>query len=398
MLYCDLTLNGTSIWYGVPCLNSVDINSFRYLGFTGKLIFIDTTGINDPTYEGLADRYILFYFADDVTPGVQVPLQATPSQQLSIVLNGQDCVISIYEKNAPPLLSVYLVITAPPSGLITETFTASAAPQMASYFWTLVNGVILSGQGTPIITYQALSVSPVYLRCDAVLLQGGSVYATAETIIYDASSFAITAPEYVWAGQFDFTAGIPYSGLGLTWSVAGAVRIISGGSTPTVSLDAGQASWPASISTLVYGMVASTWNFKIVPYTSNALHTTAYLPTLSYEDFEIDLGWQYIINLMATDSPALLRVYETDAARTADAGRSLIVDPNVPPTDATQIVFEGATALGTLAFHLTHSAIGTNGDSPRNKTAYCRIFNTGVSTAAIALTINRTELQIGNTF
>jgi hypothetical protein len=97
MLYCDLEVGGVPIWYAVPCLNGVSINSHPYLAFDGDLIFIDTQGANDPAYDGLSDRYVLLYIqagADDL----QISLQAVPSQQISVTLGSQNCTISLYTR------------------------------------------------------------------------------------------------------------------------------------------------------------------------------------------------------------------------------------------------------------------------------------------------------------
>lgn len=397
MLYCDLTVDGVVKWTGVPCLNGVDINSFAYLDFIGSLVFVDSMGKTNPIYTGLADRYVLLYIVSG-QDNVQIPLQAIPSQQFAIVLNDQNCVMSFYERDAEEDAVSYVLINAPVSGIISSTFIASAYPPMASYQWSITNGTILSGQGTQQIEYQASSVGPVTITLDAGLPQGGTTQAQAVTIIYDTSSFLITAPEYVWAGQFDVSVAVPYNGPYFNWSVSGAVRISGSPTSGYTTVNMGRASQPASISAVISGLAISTWTFKVVPYTSSAVHVTPSLAAGAYEDFEIDLGWQYQINNMSSSSPCLLRVYETAADRAADAGRSLLVDPNVLPTDASAIVFEGATAIGTLAFSLTHSAIGTNGDTPRMKTAYCRIYNTGLGTAIITLSLTRTELQVSATF
>lgn len=400
MMFSDLLIGETVLWTGVPCLNTVPLDSFSYLGFKGHLLFSDMMGTDDPNYLEFGDRFILLYMDGTPENNVQVPLEQTPNQKLNIILGGQNCTLSIYYKEINPalLLSTYVTIQAPASGLVTDILTAIAAPVMASYVWTASNANILSGQGTASITYQALSVAPVVLTLTAVLPQGGITTATATTVIYDMSSFAITAPEYVWAGQFAFIASVPYSGSNFQWVPSGAVRIIGDDKSSAVVLDAGRASFGASISAVVASVVMTTWNFKIVPYTSSIVHTTPSLSAGAYQDFELDLGWQYQINNMSSNSPCLLRVYETADDRTADAGRSLIIDPDVSPTDASAIVFEGATAIGTLAFSLTHSAVGTNGDAPRTKAAYCRIYNTGAGTAIITLNLTRTELQVSATF
>lgn len=95
MLYCDLEVGNVPVWYAVPCLNGVPIDSRSYLPFVGDLIFIDTEGANDPTYDGLAGRYALLYIQSG-QPSLQIPLQAVPSQQVSVTLGSQNCTLSIY--------------------------------------------------------------------------------------------------------------------------------------------------------------------------------------------------------------------------------------------------------------------------------------------------------------
>ena len=98
-LYCDLAIEGNTLWSGAACLNNVLINSRSYLGFLGNIGFTDMQGSLDPVYTGLGpgDRFVLLY-ADVPGNYVQIPLEAIPSQQLDIMLGTQYCTISIYEK------------------------------------------------------------------------------------------------------------------------------------------------------------------------------------------------------------------------------------------------------------------------------------------------------------
>jgi hypothetical protein len=99
MLYCDLAIDGTPLWTGVPCLNCVLIDSYLYLGFIGHLAFADSQGTLDPDYTGIGPggRFWLLYSQAGQDP-LQVPLQAIPSQQFDIALGGQNCTISIYQQ------------------------------------------------------------------------------------------------------------------------------------------------------------------------------------------------------------------------------------------------------------------------------------------------------------
>lgn len=389
MLYCDLTVDGTVKWSGVPCLNGVDLNSFIYLDFIGSLVFVDTMGKTNPNYTGLADRYVLLYIVSG-QDNVQIPLQAIPSQQLAIVLNDQNCVMSFYERDAEEDAVSYVLINAPVSGIISSTFIASAYPPMASYQWSITNGIILSGQGTQQIEYQASSVGPVTITLDAGLPQGGVTQAQAVTIIYDTSSFLITAPEYVWAGQFDVPVAVPYNGPYFNWSVSGAVRVSGSPTSGYTTVNMGRASQPASISAVISGLAISTWTFKVVPYTS----AQPIALTLAGGETQMvmpDLGWAWDLVSVQANSPCWVRIYNTEADLIADAGRVIGDDPT------TAIVWEGIfVSPGTV--QADPGVSGVNGDTPRGKLSYVSITNTGVSPVSLTVTITRTETQVNGNF
>lgn len=60
-LVMDVLINGTPIARSVPCLNNNRIVRAAYTGFVGDLVFTDTQGDSDPTYDGLGARYQLIY-------------------------------------------------------------------------------------------------------------------------------------------------------------------------------------------------------------------------------------------------------------------------------------------------------------------------------------------------
>ena len=60
-LYFDLNSNGADIVTGVLCHNADLLVCIQYAGFQGNLLFIDTQGTSDPTYDGLGTRYSLVY-------------------------------------------------------------------------------------------------------------------------------------------------------------------------------------------------------------------------------------------------------------------------------------------------------------------------------------------------
>lgn len=65
-LYMDLYVGeSTAVCLGVACLNAVRIVRYDYLraktGFSGDLFFIDQKGSDDPYWQELGGRYMLYY-------------------------------------------------------------------------------------------------------------------------------------------------------------------------------------------------------------------------------------------------------------------------------------------------------------------------------------------------
>ena len=57
----DLFVANAIVVAGTPALDRTRIVRSTYLGFIGDLVFIDTQGTSDPTYDGLGTRYRLAY-------------------------------------------------------------------------------------------------------------------------------------------------------------------------------------------------------------------------------------------------------------------------------------------------------------------------------------------------
>ncbi|MFP1767250.1 phage baseplate plug protein [Lonsdalea quercina] len=64
-LYMDLTVDGVPVLQGVPCLYGNRIVRYSYLAFKGDLFFLDNEGSSDPSWNGLADRFPLYYISED---------------------------------------------------------------------------------------------------------------------------------------------------------------------------------------------------------------------------------------------------------------------------------------------------------------------------------------------
>lgn len=60
-LFLNLYVDGKLIVAGAICQDRNRLVRSTYLGFSGDLMFMDTIGTEDPTYDGLGSRYVLAY-------------------------------------------------------------------------------------------------------------------------------------------------------------------------------------------------------------------------------------------------------------------------------------------------------------------------------------------------
>jgi hypothetical protein len=72
-LFIDVYIGTSLVVCGVICENLNRIIRSLYLGFSGDLIFVDTTVNNedgaDPVYTGLGTQFLLLYLAPEDLPG-----------------------------------------------------------------------------------------------------------------------------------------------------------------------------------------------------------------------------------------------------------------------------------------------------------------------------------------
>lgn len=61
--YIDLWKDDSPLMQGVLCLNCTRLVRYPYLGFSGDLVFVDTLGTDNPTWDGIGARYKLYYLA-----------------------------------------------------------------------------------------------------------------------------------------------------------------------------------------------------------------------------------------------------------------------------------------------------------------------------------------------
>lgn len=60
-VFVDINVDGVDISVGTIARDAVPLISREYAGFSGNLLFIDSQGSADPSYEGLGDRFALVY-------------------------------------------------------------------------------------------------------------------------------------------------------------------------------------------------------------------------------------------------------------------------------------------------------------------------------------------------
>ena len=60
-VFVDINADGVDISVGTIARDAVPLVCRKYTGFIGNLIFIDTQGSDDPSYDGLGARFALVY-------------------------------------------------------------------------------------------------------------------------------------------------------------------------------------------------------------------------------------------------------------------------------------------------------------------------------------------------
>ena len=60
-VFVDINADGVDISVGTIARDAVPLISREYAGFSGNLLFIDSQGSADPSYDGLGSRFDLVY-------------------------------------------------------------------------------------------------------------------------------------------------------------------------------------------------------------------------------------------------------------------------------------------------------------------------------------------------
>lgn len=60
-VFVDLTADSVPVLRGAIARDRVDMIRHKYLPFSGKLVFVDTQGTDDPTWQTMGTRFKLVY-------------------------------------------------------------------------------------------------------------------------------------------------------------------------------------------------------------------------------------------------------------------------------------------------------------------------------------------------
>lgn len=63
-IFVDVNVNGVDLVCNVIAQNLNQIICSQYVGFSGQLMFIDSSQSDDPVFSGLGSRYFLMYLSE----------------------------------------------------------------------------------------------------------------------------------------------------------------------------------------------------------------------------------------------------------------------------------------------------------------------------------------------
>lgn len=110
--------------------------------------------------------------------------------------------------------------------------------------------------------------------------------------------------------------------------------------------------------------------------------TTASLATGATDDVSLDLAKTYLLLKLTTDKPARVRIYATDAARTADASRPVGTDPD----DNDAVMLEYVTTADALSAVLSPLVKGASAETVPSTSIPVAVTNNG-STGTVTVTV-----------
>jgi N-acetylneuraminic acid mutarotase len=134
-----------------------------------------------------------------------------------------------------PVVSTVTFATAGKAGYQASTQDQGTANGM-SYLWTVTNGSITGGQGTPAITFTAGTVGTLVAQVKVTNLSG-SATGSAQASVQPAPAAPIFSQDQVLTGSKGVLASVPpQSGMTYQWSISGGgAGVISAGATTNVA-------------------------------------------------------------------------------------------------------------------------------------------------------------------
>lgn len=97
----------------------------------------------------------------------------------------------------------------------------------------------------------------------------------------------------------------------------------------------------------------------------------------------------YILSNVTTNYPAWVRIYSNGTSRTADAARSIDVDP----LSGAGVIAEVITSPGILSQRITPGVIGFNDDEEVNSTVYISVVNKDTFSRLITVSVTLLQME-----
>lgn len=281
-----------------------------------------------------------------------------------------------------------LSIGAPRYVSVTQPYQAQVRypASGASYTWTATGGTIASGQGTAAATIQPSGLGDIV----AHVAESGGIRVGQRTThaVTAASEIMNVGATEAPAGDSGLTAWVdPQDGATYVWTLTNA-SILTGDGTNRVALALGEADAASGASASIsctttngangIASVASA-QVHILPFPHTYTYPTESIPPGVSSLFSLDLGKAWLVKSIATNGPARVRIYASDAQRLADASRAA----GVAPTGDHGLLCEAVTTMTDLAVTFHPWAFGS---TPANA-AYVAVTNTGTVATPITLTL-----------
>lgn len=345
----------TSLTVGPGLSGSNGATSFN--GSNGVEISVDTSTIATlTTTQTLTDKTLVSPVLTDTTYNVTLPTLAANDQLVT-----EDATQTLTNKT---LDAVNLTGDLTVNGVSGTTGYAIVSDGAGGLTWGQASG---GGGGSGDLTGPNGATDNAIARYDTV---SGKVVQDSLVTISD--NGAIVAPAttsiipFLYGTQGDFPSASTYHGAIAHSHADGAMFFAHSGSWVQMA----NAS-DVTVST------RSTHTAQIGTMSNNASASP-----------DLTVYKSYLLFKIATTAAAWVRVYATDAARTADANRDIDVDP----TPGSGVIAEVITT-GNQTQLLTPAVIGFNDESTPNSTMYLRVKNVSGGIANMDVTVTALKLE-----